>query len=314
MNARIRIGTRKSKLALWQAHFVENLLQKEGVVTEIVKIDTKGDKILDVSIAKIGSKGVFTEEIEDQLAAGEIDIAVHSAKDMQSELPAGFEIIAFTQRERVNDVIVSHHKDVSINNTKRPLSLGTSSVRRVALLRHYFPHVKTVAIRGNLQTRVSKLEAGLCDALMLAYAGVHRMQYDNMIIDLLPTEQFTPPVGQGSIAVEVARNLPLEKKELIRQFVNHPQTEIQLKAERSFLRTLQGGCSIPVFALAKIHAHTLSINGGVVSPDGITLIQHTLRDEIKNAEDLGQRLARLTLDRGGSDILSEIKKKATNST
>jgi hydroxymethylbilane synthase len=314
MKATIRIGTRKSKLALWQAHAIEDLLKKEGLATEIVKIDTKGDKILNVSIAKIGSKGVFTEEIEDQLAAGEIDIAVHSAKDMQSDLPADFELIAFTQRERVNDVIVSHDRGIRITDTQRPLSLGTSSVRRVALLRHYFPHVQTAAIRGNLQTRMSKLESGLCDALVLAYAGVHRMQYDDHIVTLLPTDQFTPAVGQGSIAVEASRSLSTEKKDLIRKFVNHPQTEVQLKAERSFLKTLQGGCSIPVFALAKLNADQLSISGGIVSTDGKTLIRQTFNDHAEKAEALGQRLAHLILEKGGGQILSKIKAQAAQSS
>jgi hydroxymethylbilane synthase len=310
MSTKIRIGTRKSKLALWQAYAVEHLLQKEGLDTQIVKIDTKGDKILDVSIAKIGSKGVFTEEIEDQLAAGQIDIAVHSAKDMQSELPEDFELIAFTQREKVNDVIVSHHEDITLQDTQRPLSIGTSSVRRVALLRHYYPHIKTVPIRGNLQTRMAKLESGLCDALLLAYAGVHRMQYDNQIVTLLPTDQFTPMVGQGSIAVEAARSLSADKKKLIRQFINHPETEVPLMAERSFLKTLQGGCSIPVFALAKPDTSELTISGGIVSPDGKTLIRQTVSGLLTQAEEIGQRLAHLILEGGGAQILSEIKSQA----
>jgi hydroxymethylbilane synthase len=310
MKSKIKIGTRKSKLALWQACFVENLLQREGLDTEIIKIDTKGDKILNVSIAKIGSKGVFTEEIEEKLAAGEIDIAVHSAKDMQSELPEGFELIAFTQRERVNDVIVSQLQNIALEDTQQSLTLGTSSVRRVALLRHYYPHVQTVAIRGNLQTRMAKLESGLCDALLLAYAGVHRMRYDDKIAAILPTDQFTPAVGQGSIAVEAARGLPSEKKKLIRKFVNHPQTEAPLKAERSFLRTLQGGCSIPVFALAKLKADQISISGGIVSTDGKTLIRHSLSDKVNKSEVLGKRLAHTILERGGAHILSSIKSHA----
>ena len=314
MKETIRIGTRKSKLALWQAYFVENMLQKRGLSTEIVKMDTKGDKILDVSIAKIGSKGVFTEEIEDRLAAGDIDIAVHSAKDMQSDLPDGFELIAFTQRERVNDVIVSHQKDIALDDSRRPLTFGTSSVRRIALLRHYYPHVQTVAIRGNLQTRMAKLESGLCDALLLAYAGVHRMHYDDCIAAQLPTTQFTPAVGQGSIAVEASGRLAADRKKLIRQCVNHPQTEAALRAERSFLKTLQGGCSIPVFALATLQGARLAISGGIVSTDGRTLIRHTVSDEAEKAEAIGRRLAEQVLDQGGAPILAAIKtESAANS-
>ena len=182
---KIKIGTRGSKLALWQAYHVRALLEKAGIEAEIVIIDTKGDQILDVSIAKIGSKGVFTQELEDQLLDGRIDIAVHSAKDMQSNLPEGFEIIAFTEREKENDVILSHKGTIEFADTTKPLLLGTSSTRRVATLRHFYPHVKTVEVRGNLQTRIRKMEEGLCDALLLAYAGVHRMGYDEMIVQEL---------------------------------------------------------------------------------------------------------------------------------
>src|SRR5690554_4482100 len=173
---RIRIGTRGSKLALYQANHVAGLLKLKGLDTEIVPIETLGDKILDVSISKIGSKGVFTEEIEEQLRAGHIDIGVHSAKDMPSELPDGFELVAFTERELVNDVLVSLDKNITLDTN--PLVVGTSSNRRLATLKRFYPHVKTVAMRGNLQTRVAKMEAGQCQALLLAYAGVHRMGYD----------------------------------------------------------------------------------------------------------------------------------------
>jgi hydroxymethylbilane synthase len=174
----IRIGSRKSKLALWQAEYVAQKLHDSGYQTELVLQETKGDKILDVSIAKIGSKGVFTEELEDQLASGHIDIAVHSAKDMQSQLPKGFEIIAFGVREQAHDVIVSD-KPVDLDNPN--LILGTSSTRRVALFKHFYPHLKTVDIRGNLQTRIERMRSGTCDAIVLAYAGVHRMGFHDLI-------------------------------------------------------------------------------------------------------------------------------------
>ena len=169
----IRIGTRGSKLALWQAEYVKDKIVKAGHTAEIKIIQTKGDKILDVAISKIGSKGVFTEEIEAQLAVGNIDIAVHSAKDMQSELPNGFELIAFTEREKVNDVLVSHKAEIDINNKEKPIIIGTSSTRRIATLKHFYPHIKTDDIRGNIQPRIRKMEEGLCDAILLAYAGVH---------------------------------------------------------------------------------------------------------------------------------------------
>jgi hydroxymethylbilane synthase len=302
---KIRIGTRKSKLALWQAHHVQHLLSNEGIKSEIVEIETKGDKILDVTISKIGSKGVFTQEIEEQLATGEIDIAVHSAKDMQSELPFGFEILAFTDREKANDVLVSHNKELQLT-PDASFTIGTSSTRRVAILRHYFPHIKTVDIRGNLQTRIAKLEAGHCDALMLAYAGVHRMGYDDMISQMLPEDIFTPPVGQGSIAIEASKTMSGKKKVLIQQILNNEISSKCLLSERAFLRKLQGGCSIPSFANATITYHGLSISGGLVSLDGSQIIRHTVTGRSEDAEHLGQELASFILANGGRKILDDI--------
>lgn len=308
MKTKIRIGTRRSKLALWQAYYVEDLLKKSGMETEIVEMDTRGDKILDVSIAKIGSKGVFTEEIEEQLQAGAIDIAVHSAKDMQSELPAGFELVAFTEREQANDVIVSHDKTITLKDASREIRLGTSSVRRIAMLKHFYPHVKPVDMRGNLQTRIAKMESGICDALLLAYAGVHRMKYDDMIVEKIPTDQFIPAVGQGSVAVEVFAGLDPQKKELVRKFINHPETECRLLAERAFLKTLQGGCSIPVFGLAYLKGDVLEMAGGIISLDGKTVIKETFKDHKDNACRLGEKLAGVVLQKGGDKILAQIKK------
>jgi hydroxymethylbilane synthase len=302
---KIKIGTRKSKLALWQAHYVQRLLANEGVKTEIVEIETIGDKILDVNISKIGSKGVFTEEIEQQLATGEIDIAVHSAKDMQSVLPAGFEILAFTEREKASDVLVSHNKDLQLT-PDASFTVGTSSTRRVAILKHYFPNIKTVDMRGNLQTRIAKLEAGHCDALILAYAGVHRMGYNDLIAQVLPEDIFTPPVGQGSIAIEAAKTMSGRKKVLIQQTLNHELSSKCLLAERAFLRKLQGGCSIPSFALATITYHGLSISGGLVSLDGRQIVRHTVTGRSEDAERLGNDLASYILAHGGREILEEI--------
>ncbi|MGM0945858.1 MAG: hydroxymethylbilane synthase [Bacteroidota bacterium] len=304
---KIKIGTRGSKLALWQAYHVEALLEKAGIEAEIVIIDTKGDQILDVSIAKIGSKGVFTQELEDQLLDGRIDIAVHSAKDMQSNLPEGFEIIAFTEREKENDVILSHKGTIELADASKPLLLGTSSTRRVATLRHFYPHVKTVEVRGNLQTRIRKMEEGLCDALLLAYAGVHRMGYDEMIVQELSLEEFTPAVGQGSVAIEVASQMDKDlKKELIKA-LNHEETSVKLRAERAYLRVLEGGCSIPVFALGRLEENMLCLKGGIVSLNGKERISLQVDGEIDQPELLGQRLAMEVFASGGKVILDEIK-------
>ncbi|EMR04198.1 hydroxymethylbilane synthase [Cesiribacter andamanensis] len=304
----IRIGTRGSMLALWQAHYVADLLKAGGLETELVTIETRGDKILDVSIAKIGSKGVFTEEIEEQLAQGTIDIAVHSAKDMQSELPEGFSLIAFTEREKVNDVIISHRSDLELDNPDKPLVLGTSSTRRVATLKKYYPHARPVSVRGNLQTRIRKMEEGACDALLLAYAGVHRMGYGSLILRHLPVDEFIPPVGQGSVAIEVHAQLDAQKRERIRQLVNHPLTETRLLAERAYLRRLQGGCSVPVYALAQLgEGDTVSIRGGVISLDGQERIDLSLSGPTAEAERLGTALAEQVLAAGGERILKQIR-------
>jgi hydroxymethylbilane synthase len=304
MSQVVKIGTRGSKLALWQAYQVEGLLQKAGLESEIVIIDTKGDQILDVSIAKIGSKGVFTQELEDQLLDGRIDIAVHSAKDMQSNLPEGFEIIAFTEREKENDVLVSHDKSVSL---KKDVVLGTSSTRRVSTLKHFYPHVKTVEVRGNLQTRIRKMEEGLCDALLLAYAGAHRMEYDHMIVAELDLDEFTPAVGQGSVAIEVATILDSELKSKIAAACNHQETSLRLRAERAYLRILEGGCSIPVFALANITKDQLSLKGGIVSLDGKERISIVVNGDSSQPEKLGQELADQVFAAGGKVILDQIK-------
>ena len=306
----IKIGTRGSKLALWQAEHVADLLQKQGIKTEIHTIETLGDKVLDVSISKIGSKGVFTEEIEEQLRKGNIDIAVHSAKDMPSHLPEGLKLIAFTERELVNDVLISNNKSLSLN--QKPLVVGTSSTRRIATLKKYYPHVKTVAVRGNLQTRIAKMESGDCDALLLAYAGVHRMGYESLIVARLPLEEFTPAVGQGSITIEIADTLPVDKVASIRKCINHEQTEVRLIAERAFLRKMNGGCSIPVFALATLHSDTVEISGGIISLDGTEMVREQLSGAISEAEKLGESLGEKILQRGGSRILKEIRETIAN--
>ncbi len=304
---RIKIGTRGSKLALWQAEHVAVKLSEAGISTEIIKIETKGDKILDVSIAKIGSKGVFTEEIEEQLAKGSIDIAVHSAKDMQSTLPDGFSLIAFMEREEANDVIVSDSRELNLST--KGLVLGTSSTRRVATLKAKYPHVKTVAVRGNLQTRIRKMREGACDALHLAYAGVHRMGYGDMVVQKLALDEFTPAVGQGSVAIEVHQSLEKEKSDQIRNVLNHVETERCLKAERSFLRTMDGGCSIPVFCIAELIDDQLNISGGIISLDGQKEIRREKTGMAENPMKIGFELASEVLTSGGKEILDEIKRE-----
>jgi hydroxymethylbilane synthase len=309
MNYQIKIGTRGSKLALWQAYYVEKLLQDAGMETKIVTIDTKGDQILDVSISKIGSKGVFTQELEDQLNDGRIDIAVHSAKDMQSCLPEGFEIIAFTIREKENDVLVSHDKSLSLKDSSRSIVLGTSSTRRVATLKHFYPHVKTVDVRGNLQTRIRKMEERGFDGLLLAYAGAHRMGYDELIVGELDLNEFTPAVGQGSIAIEVATGLEMKLKIKITAACNDYSTGQKLSAERAYLRVLEGGCSIPIFALASLDGDSLHLKGGILTLDGKERISLQVSGSISEPELVGEELAAKVLAAGGDRILVDIKKQ-----
>ncbi|ADB40995.1 hydroxymethylbilane synthase [Spirosoma linguale] len=304
----IRIGTRSSRLAVWQAEHIQALLEKGGLTSELVLIETKGDLVLDRSLAKIGSKGVFTQELEDQLRSGTIDIAVHSAKDLPSNLPADLHIIAFTEREPANDVLVSRNKSLSLQGGES-FRIGTSSTRRVAMLKHYCPQLATVDMRGNLQTRIRKLDEGHCDALLLAYAGVHRMGYDDLIVERLPLDEFTPAVGQGSIAIEVATDaLKSDIAEAITRLINHEPTAACLRAERAFLARLEGGCSIPSFALAQwTDDTTVSLTGGLVSLDGSQLLRETFSGSAQESHLLGHSLAEAILARGGDTLLLDIR-------
>ena len=307
----LRIGTRGSKLALWQADFVAEKLLAAKVTSEIVIIETKGDMILDKSLSKIGSKGVFTEELEQQLRTNDIDIAVHSAKDLSSEIVEDLAIIAFMEREMPNDVLISLNPSVFLDKNAK-ITIGTSSTRRLATLRHFYPQVKTVEMRGNLQTRMDKLKNNVgeakCDAMILAFAGVNRMKYNNFIVQTLDLEEFTPAVGQGSVAIQVAKNLPLRKQNLLTNTLNHQPTSICIAAERAFLRTLQGGCSVPVFGLCKILDNMLHFTGGIISLDGQTMIKKIQTSPLNEAQILGRKVAEVLLAEGAGEILAEIKK------
>ena len=305
----IKIGTRKSKLAMWQAEHVADLLEQAGIKSEIISTDTIGDKILNTSIAKIGSKGVFTEEIEAMLKNGDIDIAVHSAKDLPSTLADDFQLLAFGKREKANDVLLSNNPDFSLDSSGKDVTIGTSSVRRVAMLKHFYPNVKTIEMRGNLQTRIKKMEDGQCDALMLAYAGVTRMNYDDRIVKVLSEKDFITPTGQGSVAVEVAVAMPEDIKAAIKNCINCEETETRITAERSFLKELHGGCSIPVFAYASLANNKLSLSGGLISLDGQTIIKNTIEADASKALELGTELGRYVLENGGRELLAEIRQQ-----
>lgn len=305
MNRTIRIGTRGSKLALWQAEYVAERIKPSGFQTEIIPIDTRGDKMLDVSISKIGSKGVFTEEIEAKLLDGTIDIAVHSAKDLSSEIPDELELIAFSEREEPNDVIVSIDRKIDLASPG--IRMGTSATRRVAFLKHFYPAIETISIRGNLQTRLGKLKAGECDALLLAYAGIHRMGFEGLIIEKIETSYFVPAVGQGTIAVECHKKLAFEKKKIVQDWVNHPETEDCVRTERAFLRTLQGGCSIPAFGYAHYENNLITLKAGIISLDGKQVVKVKRSAPPTELKELGESVANEVLINGGSEILTHIK-------
>lgn len=293
-------------MAMWQTEHVAGLLQQAGATTEIVTFETKGDKILNTSLSKIGSKGVFTAELEEALYEGSIDIAVHSAKDLPSELPEKLALIAVLEREGSGDVLVSNNPDIKPD---QQITIGTSSTRRVALLKHFYPQLKIVDMRGNLQTRFRKMEEGQCDAMVLAYAGVHRMGYDKNIAFKFPIETFVPPAGQGSVAIEAhPERLTAEKVNFIRSACNHEPSEECVYAERSFLATLEGGCSVPVFCHATLsQGSILHMSGGVVSLDGKQHIHKKSKGHISDGTMVGRMLAEKVLAAGGGVILDAIK-------
>ena len=302
---KIRIGTRGSQLALWQARAAESRLQQAGLETELVIINTKGDKVQDRALSQLGTKGVFTEELETGLLEGSIEIAVHSAKDMPSKLGTGLELVAFMEREQVHDVVLSLNRNFSFDEPG--IVVGTSSVRRRSMLRRKYPNLEMVEARGNLQTRIAKLHDGQFQAMLLAFAGVHRMEYEDYIVQHLSEDEFIPAVGQGSVAIETSIRLDSGLRETIRQALNHAPTETCLIAERAFLRTMEGGCSIPVFGLAKQAESGLTLTGGIVSLDGQTLVKETLTAPVADAEKLGEEMGRKVLSAGGAEILKEIK-------
>ena len=303
---KVKLGTRNSALAIWQANYIGSYLEKAGLNYELIAISTKGDQILDRSLSKIGSKGVFTEELEQMLRNGDIDIAQHSAKDLPSTLPEDLQLIAFTEREKSHDVLLSLDPNFTLN-TPGPHQIGTSSTRRRAFLGHLYPSLKPVEMRGNLQTRLEKLKNGDCDAMILAYAGVYRMGMSAYITEHLPLDQFIPAVGQGSVAIQCAKTLSTDLQNIIRSACNHEATEICILAERELLSKLDGGCSVPVYGHAHIEKDVVNLTGGVLSLDGQQKIEFSLVG--KNPIELGQKLADQLIGVGASDLLKEIRRQ-----
>lgn len=299
---RIRIGTRKSQLALWQANWVKDFLEKRwGVEVELVKITTTGDKILDSPLSKIGGKGLFVKEIEQALLEGKIDLAVHSLKDLPVVMPEGLILGAVTRREYPFDVLLS-------KDGKRLMELppgakvGTSSLRRQVQISRLRRDLRVETLRGNVDTRVRKLKEGLYDAIVLAYAGVKRMGYEDEVSEVL--DYFVPAVGQGSLAVEV-REGDERILELIRP-LDHPESRISAECERAFLRSLGGGCQVPIGAIAQVSGDKVSVRGFISNLDGTKFIEGEEEGSVEEAEAVGERLAKSLLSKGGREILSEV--------
>ena len=304
-NKLIRIGTRNSALAMWQARHIASLLEAAGYSVEIIDIVTIGDKILDRSLSKIGAKGVFTEELETMLRNGEIDIAQHSAKDLPSTLAADLPLIAFTKREAAHDVVLSLNPDFRL--AVAGAIVGTSSTRRRAMLAKEYSQHTLVEMRGNLQTRLEKLKSGACDAMILAYAGVHRMGMESYIVEHLPIDTFTPAVGQGSVAIQSSSQLNPSLSTAIRQLCNDEPTEACLLAERHLLAQLDGGCSVPVFGHAKQHADGLHLQAGVLGLQGEVELKATGIGT--DPETLGKAVAQDLIAQGAQTLLQDIRKQ-----
>ncbi|BAZ01185.1 porphobilinogen deaminase [Tolypothrix tenuis PCC 7101] len=304
----IRIGSRKSQLALVQTHWVKEQLQKSypEIAFEVHTMSTQGDKILDVALAKIGDKGLFTKELEVGMLNQEIDFAVHSLKDLPTNLPEGLTLAAITERENPADALVLHekYKGQTIDTLPEGAVIGTSSLRRLAQLRNQFPHFTFKDVRGNLNTRMAKLDAGEYDALILAVAGLERLGMSDRVHQILPKEISLHAVGQGALGIE-CRADDTELISLLKA-IEHPQTRDRCLAERAFLRDLEGGCQVPIGVNTEINGDQLTLTGIVASVDGQKLVKDTVSGEAKNAEQLGTELANLLRQQGAQEILDVI--------
>ncbi len=307
MKSNITIGTRSSKLALWQTNHIKEQLKKSFPQIEITikEIKTKGDHITDVALSKIGDKGLFTKEIEDALLNNEIDLAIHSLKDLPTKLPNGLQIGAILKREKPHDVFIAKDK-IKFKELLPGSIIGTSSLRRIAQLKNLRQDLAYTDLRGNLDTRIKKLYAGQYDAIVLAYSGVKRLEFEDKITEHFNPLDILPAVGQGALAIEI-RNDDNKIKELIKD-LNDNDTYLAINSERSFLETLQGGCQVPIGAYSEISNNKVVLHGVIVSLDGKRLVKDTLITnlEINDCKKLGKDLAHKLLQNGGKDILLEI--------
>jgi hydroxymethylbilane synthase len=302
----IRIGTRKSPLALWQAEYVRDALLaiEPELRIELVKLTTQGDKMLDTSLAKVGGKGLFIKELEQRLLDNTADIAVHSLKDVTVELPDGLALVTYCRREDPRDAFVSNHFD-KLDDLPNGARVGTSSLRRQCQLRARYPHLQIIGLRGNVNTRLAKLDAGEFDAIILATAGLKRLGMQDRIREPIATDILLPAVGQGVVCIETRSNdtnLITTLKKL-----NDEATEVCVVAERAVNRALEGGCQVPIGAFAEfIDENQLRVRGLVGDPEGGEVLHANETGTAAEAESLGQRVAKALLDQGAGKILDRV--------
>lgn len=312
MKKHIKIGTRGSQLALYQAKKVKSTLEEifPDLIVELEIIKTKGDKILDVALSKIGDKGLFTKEIENALIDRSVDIAVHSLKDLPTKLPEGLTLGAVLERGEFRDALVSK-KGKKLSELSAGDVVATSSLRRQAGLMKMNNQLIIKDIRGNVNSRLQKMEDGYCDAMIMAAAGLQRLGLERYITEIIDPKVIVPAVSQGAIAIEIRENDP--EIEFLMQRINHQETWDAITAERAFLAHLQGGCQVPLGCFTKVENGLLTMNGFVASVDGKQFINETISGEIGKGSELGVQMAERMLEKGALEILNEIKSnKPTN--
>ncbi|MEE8367828.1 MAG: hydroxymethylbilane synthase [Thermoanaerobaculia bacterium] len=303
------IGTRGSALALWQANHVAEKIRRlpDSPPVELVRIKTEGDRRIDIPLSAMEGRAFFTNEIETALLDGRVDLAVHSLKDLATEMPAGLVLGAVLEREDARDVLLSRHGQ-PFESLPAGARIGTSSVRRRALLARWRPDVDLMNLRGNVPTRIEKLAAGDFDAIVLAAAGVKRLGLETQVSAYLPPERVIPAVAQGAIAVQV-RSEDEAGRALVRP-LDHPATHRAVVAERSLLRRLEGGCQVPIGALASVAGDELEISAVICSLDGRWSVEGRREDRAALAEEAGRSLAEELLARGGEEILTAVRIEA----
>ena len=304
--ARLRIGSRGSQLALWQASHIKGLLEQHGHNVEIEIIKTTGDRITDVALAQVGTKGMFTREIEEALAEKRVDLAVHSLKDLPTEIPAGFEIAAITAREDAHDVFCSGQYN-NIEELPNRARVGTSSLRRQAQLKALRPDLDIHPLRGNVDTRLRKLEAGDYDAVILAAAGLNRLGKRESIRQVLPAKLMCPAAGQGALAVEIRKDDSAVRRHVV--FLDDNAARLTTTCERALLNKMGGGCQVPIGALAELVNGRLYLDAVVARPDGTKVLRES--GEGDDPVQLGESVGEALLRRGGDAILREVYGKAT---